>query len=355
MPLSVERGLAEFTRMWNQDGGESWDEWIKQSTRVADQIGRLIGAPAGTVSVQTNVSTALAKLFSCFDFKSSRRNKIVYTDMEFPTIHYLADAWRAYGARFVKVPSRDGIGVALEDLLAEIDEETLLVPTCHVFFNSSYRQDMKAIIRKAHSVGAMVCADIYQSAGAMPVDVTDWNVDFAVGGSHKYLCGGSGTCYIYVRSDHLKLEPKITGWLSHRDPFAMKNDSMDWVEGIARWTGGAPAVAPLYIAPCGLSILEEIGTKRIREESEKHTERLVKWVDELKLELKTPRAAHERGASVHVTFDGVEKIQDYLKKKGFLVHYRPAFHLRIAPHFYNTLDEIDAFMKAVAEFIAAPV
>ena len=122
--------------------------------------------------------------------KHPSRNKIVYTDMDFPTLHYLADTWRDYGAVLHKVPSRDGIGVELEDLLAAIDENTLVVPTCQVFFGSSYKQDIAAITKRAHQVGAKVVADLYQSVGAMPIDVTAWNVDYAIGGSHKYLCGG---------------------------------------------------------------------------------------------------------------------------------------------------------------------
>jgi kynureninase len=348
-PETVRESLDHFLEMWNEGAAESWDEWIAESGRVADQIGRIIGAKPGTVAIHANVSTLLAMLLSSYDFRSTKRNKIVYTEMDFPTIGYLADAWRAYGARTVMVKSRDGIGIELEDLLNEIDEETWLVPTCHAFFNSSFLQDIPRIAEHAHRVGALVCADVYQSAGAMPVDVASWNVDFAVGGCHKYLCGGSGTCYLYVRSDHQKLMPKITGWLAHEDPFAMKNVPMKWREGITRFRNGAPAVAPLYIAKAGLSLIEEIGAQRIRQESEKHTSRLIEWSDQLGLELKTPRELRARGAAVHVRFPGVEAVQTKLKERGFLVHYRDAFHLRIAPHFYNTIEEIDGLMQAIGE------
>jgi kynureninase len=348
MPSTVGPALQEMMKVWVEQGAEAWDHhWVPMMGQVGDQMGRLIGAKPGTVAMHLNVSSLLAMVLSSFDFKKSKRNKIVYSSMEFPTLHYLSDTWQKYGARFEVVPSRDGVGVNLEDFLAAIDEETLLVPTCHVFFGSSYKQDLAAITKRCHEVGAMIVADVYQSAGSMPIDVTALNVDFAIGGSHKYLCGGTGAGWLYTRPDHLShMNPAVTGWLSHPNAFAMKIEPMAWAPGTQRYMGGTPSVAPLYVAPCGYKIIEEIGTKRIREESVKHTERMIHWADEFGLEVRSPRDEKNRGGSVHVRFKGVETASPILKEKGFLVHYREAYQgLRISPHFYNTIDEIDGLMK----------
>jgi kynureninase len=172
MPSTVGPALQEMMKVWVEQGAEAWDHhWVPMMGQVGDQMGRLIGAKPGTVAMHLNVSSLLAMVLSSFDFKKSKRNKIVYSSMEFPTLHYLSDTWQKYGARFEVVPSRDGVGVNLEDFLAAIDEETLLVPTCHVFFGSSYKQDLAAITKRCHEVGAMIVADVYQSAGSMPIDV----------------------------------------------------------------------------------------------------------------------------------------------------------------------------------------
>jgi kynureninase len=350
MPDTVGAAMQEMMNVWVTEGADAWEQWVPLAARVADQLGRLIGAPGGSVAMHLNVSSLMAMLLSSFDF-TGKRNKIVYTEMDFPTLHYLADTWQAYGARLHCVPSRDGIGVDLEEFLAAIDEETLLVPTCQVFFGSSFKQDIQAITRRAHDVGARVCVDVYQSVGAMPIDVSAWEVDFAVGGSHKYLCGGTGGGFLYVRPDlNSGLTPRVTGWLSHSKAFDMRIEPMEWASGMQRWMGGTPAIAPLYTAPCGYSIIEEIGLERIREESLVHTSRLIEWADRLGFEVRSPRDPAQRGGSVHVRFPGVERAQAELKRRGFRVHYRDAYQgLRVSPHFYNTLEEIDHLMATLGE------
>jgi len=351
MPSTVGPALQEMMQTWSDHGANAWEKWVPKSEAVANQLGRLIGAKPGTVALHLNVSSIMAMILSSYDFKASKRNKIVYTDMDFPTLHYLADTWQGYGAVLHKVPSRDKIGVDLEEFLAAIDENTLLVPTCQVFFGSSFKQDIAAITKRAHQVGARVIADVYQSVGAMPIDVTAWNVDYAIGGSHKYLCGGSGAGFLYVRPDLVDcVHPRVTGWLSHAQAFEMKCDPMKWADGMQRFMGGTPSVAPMYVAPCGYSIVEEIGLGRIREESIRHTERLIEWADKLGFEVRSPRKVENRGGSVHVRFKGIEKAQALLEKRGFLVHYREAYQgLRISPHFYNTMEEIDSLMNALGE------
>ena len=354
MPDSVPAALAEYARAWGEKGALAWFEWVPRVTRVGDHVGRLIGAPPGHVMIQQNVSTLYATLLSALDF-GKIRNKIVYTTKSFPTIHHVSER-AAPGARCVAVPSADGVEVPLEAVLAAIDEETRLVTIDHVFFGSGAQNDVAAITRRAHAVGALVCVDVYQSVGAVPIDVLAWDADFVVGGSHKYLCGGSGAGFLYVRDDHLKtLEPRITGWLSHADAFGMQFESIRYRAGIERWMGGAPSVAPLYVAPCGYAIVEEIGVAAIRAHQLALGARAIAWADEMGFEVRSPRDERRRGGSIHVDFPGSGKVAEALAAKGVLVHHRPAYNgFRIAPHFYNNVEDIDALFRAIAEVRKAP-
>lgn len=213
MPRKVYERMQEFADIWATRGVRAWHEgWWEMPIEVGNLLGDILHAPHGTISMHQNVSIAESILLSCFDF-GGRRNKIVYTGMNFPSVMYVMEEQKRRGARVVTVPSKDGIGVPLEDLLAAIDEETLLVPVSHVLFRSAYIQDAEAIIARAHEVGAQVILDIYQSGGCVPVDLAGWNVDYAVGGSVKWLCGGPGAGYLYVRPDLAgDLRPAYTGW-----------------------------------------------------------------------------------------------------------------------------------------------
>src|SRR5437899_8016600 len=208
------------------------------AAEVGDEIGTLMNAPKDTVSTHQNVSTCQAIVASCLDF-SSKRNKVVYSDMNFPSVMYFWEGQRAYGARVHMVKTDDGITVPLDRMLDAIDEETLIVPMSHVVFRSAYIQDAKAIVEKAHKVGAMVLLDTFQSLGTMPIDVRALNVDFVTGGVLKWLCGGPGTAYLYVRPDlGAKLQPKFTGWSAHENPFAFEIGPINYSDEHYRFMNG---------------------------------------------------------------------------------------------------------------------
>ena len=201
MPRAVIEAMNGYAETWATRGVRAWEErWWMLAAEVGDQIGALMNAPPGSVATHSNVTTCQAVVASCFDF-SGRRNKVVYTDMNFPSVMYFWEAQRRRGARVHMVPTDDGITVPTERLLDAIDEETLVVPISHVVFRSAYMNDAAAIVEKAHAVGAHVVLDTFQSLGTVPVDVQQLNVDFACGGVLKWLCGGPGTAYLYVRPD----------------------------------------------------------------------------------------------------------------------------------------------------------
>ena len=201
MPRAVYDSLHAYAEAWATRGVRAWSEgWWEMPVTVGNLVARLIGAEAGTVTMHPNVTTAQAVALSCLDF-APPRNKVVTTDMNFPSILYLYRRMLPPEARLEIVPTGDGITIELEELLAAIDETTRLVSISHVLFKSGFRHDAPAIVERAHAVGAHVVLDAFQSVGVMPVDVRALGVDVLVGGVLKWLCGGPGGAFLYVRPD----------------------------------------------------------------------------------------------------------------------------------------------------------
>jgi kynureninase len=321
----------------------AWEEeWWGLPARVGDQIAGLIGAPAGSVTMLPNVTLGEAAVLSCFE-PAGRRTKIVFEDENFPSVQYFFS--RQPGWRATPVPK--------ERLLEAIDEETRLVPVSHVLFKSAYVQDAAAIVERAHRVGAHVVLDVFQSVGVLPFDVTALGVDFAVGGCLKWLCGGPGNGFLYVRPDLREtLEPKLTGWAAHRHPFDFVPPPMEYADTAYRFLNGTPAVPCLYGATEGLRIVGEVGVESIRAHSLRLTDRLLAKTDTAGLPSITPREAARRGGTVAVNPPGAEAICRELLARDILVDYRPDAGIRIAPHFYNTEDECDAAIAEIAALAA---
>jgi kynureninase len=252
------------------------------------------------------------------------------------------------------VSSDDGIHVPIERLLEAIDEQTLLVPVSHVIFRSSDINDARAICERAHRVGAHVILDTFQSLGSgVPVDVQELQVDFACGGLLKWLCGGPGTAYLYVRPDLAKkLEPRFTGWLAHENPFAFEVGPTRYTQGPYRFLNGTPNVPGMYAALPGLKILREVGMERVREKSKRQTQRLVSLADRRGWKVNAPRDPERRGGTVAIDMPNSREVCDALLKRGILVDWRPSAGVRLSPHFYNQDEEIDFAIAAVDEILA---
>src|SRR5215467_6893554 len=280
MPKGVYDAMHGYAEIWASRGVRAWEErWWMLAAEVGDQIGALMNAPPGSVSTHQNVTTCQAVVASCFDF-SGKRNKVVYSDMNFPSVMYFWEAQRALGAHVHMVPTDDGIHVPTERLLAAIDEETLIVPVSHVIFRSAYINDAKAIVERAHRVGAHVVLDTFQSLGTVPVDVRGLNVDFACGGVLKWLCGGPGTAYLYVRPDlGRKLHPRFTGWVAHERPFHFEIGPIHYAEPPYKFMNGTPNVPALYAARPGLRIIAEAGIDNIRTKSKRQVAKLIQLAD----------------------------------------------------------------------------
>jgi kynureninase len=343
MPAAVEDRLAEYARTWKTRGIRAWGEgWWQLPLEVGDQIGRIVGAPPGSTVMHQNVAIAEAIVLSCFRPVDPRRNRVVYEAGNFPSVRYLYQA------------QPDLEVVVCEDdqaIVETIDERTLLVPISHVLFKSAEIQDVAAITRRAHEAGAHVVLDCYQSAGIVPFSLTELAVDFAVGGSVKWLCGGPGNGWLYVRPALAdELEPTFMGWQAHESPFAFEPE-LRFASGSARFLTGTPNVPAHYAGTPGYDLIEEIGVERIRANSLRQTELLIRLADAAGFEVRSPREPARRGGTVTVYVPGFEAVHKVLGERQIICDFRPGAGLRLGPHYYNTDEELEAVIGEIGEIV----
>ena len=352
MPRRVYDNLRAYADSWAQRGVRAWEEgWWEMAVEVGDKIAPLIGAGPGEISLHQNVTLTQAVISSCFDFRGPR-NKVVMTDLEFPSIQYFYHEQRRLGARVELLASRDRVRFELEDFLSAIDETTLLVPISLVLFRSSHIVDARAIIERAHRVGAHVILDVFQAAGTIPLDVHALNVDFAVGGVLKWLCGGPGVAYLYVREDlRRKLRPSITGWIAHQRPFDFETGAIDARPDSFGFLNGTPHVPALYACQPGLDILNQVGVDAIRAKSVRMTTMLMEGAKSHGWRVNTPENPAERAGTVSIDCPHAPEVCRELLARDILVDYRPQAGVRFSPHFYNREDECAFALSQVDEIL----
>ena len=346
MPRETFARLTEYAETWATRGVRAWAEgWWDMPVTTGNDVALIIGAEPGTVVMHQNVSICQSLILSCFE-PTPNRNKIVYSELNFPSVMYVYEAHaRNNRLRIETVKSDDGITIPLERFLEAIDEETLLVPFSHVLFKSAFLQNAKAITERAHEVGAMVVLDTYQSAGTVPFSVKELEVDFATGGSVKWLCGGPGAGYLYVRPDlQQQLQPKTTGWMAHEAPFAF-DPELRYAPGIARFLHGSPAIPALYAAQSGYKIINEIGVDQIREKSMRQTTRLIGLAEEAGFRVTSPKNPADRGGTITVWHEEAAAITRELVRREFIVDFRPGAGVRISPHFYTSDEELELVVR----------
>ncbi len=334
---------------WQRDGMD-WDRWMEEVEHARAAFARLIHAAPDEVAVTTSVSAATASLASALDF-GGRRRKVVATEAEFPGVGHAWLAHRKYGAEVAWVPLQHGV-VEPEAYDAVIDERTRIVSACHGYYQNGFKQDLAVLAEKAHAHGAWLYVDAYQTLGTCPVDVQALGIDFLSSGTLKYLMGTPGIAFLYVRRDLVeRLHPAVTGWFGRENPFAFDVRRLDWSPAARRFDTGTPPVVSAYVARAGLSIIEEVGPARIQA-----------WTDRLSRRLL--EGGRARGLAVHGTTDYRRKtpatafvcrgdahaVEAALREQGILASARGPV-LRLAPHFYNTEQEVDAALDALAEML----
>jgi kynureninase len=354
VPRAARESLVAYYEAWEGHTSEdAWaTSWWELSQQVGDRIARILGGAPGSVQIQPNASIALASVASCFDFAATSRNKVVTSALDFPSMEYIWEAQRSLGAKVEIVGSPDGITVPLENILAAIDDTTGLVAMSHTSFRSSYRVDAKAIVERAHSVGALVLLDVYQSTGSVELDASGWGVDFLIGGTIKWLCGGPACGYLYVRPElQTDLQPRLTGWVAHDAPFDFAHSPMRYASSVRRFAQGTPNIPALYSALPGLQIIEDVGIATIARESRRRTEWMIEFAREQGWTINSPRHVDNRGGSVMIGVDNGPEMVERLAKRRVFVDCRPGVGLRISPHFFNLDEEVEEAMLVLRELL----
>lgn len=353
MPRSVPAALAEYATQWETRGVRAWaDGWWDMPVRIGDAVAPLMGAGAGEVAMIPTVTQAMSAVLSSLDYPAGR-NRVVMTELDFPSVRYALDALAPrFGAEIVVVPSDDGITIDQSRLLEAIDERTRLVAVSHVLFKSAFIMDAAAIVKHAHSVGAVVALDAYHSVGVMPVDVHALGVDFMAGGVLKWLCGGPGGSFLYASpSASERFAPAQTGWQAHKTPFAFA-PSMEYAQGAWRWLGGTPSVPALFAGRDGPRLVNEAGMQAIRDKSVRQTSLLIELAEARGWRVHAPRTAHQRGGTVAFDVPNGAEVAQALLARDIVIDYRPGAGIRVAPHFYTTDAEVNVAVDAIDEILA---
>ncbi len=347
-PLAARDALVRYHEQWADGGPEAaWPAWLDEARAIADGIGAIIGAPPGSVALAPNVSLFQSALASSMRFAAGR-NEVVYEALQFPSLAYVWTAWERAGAKTVRVPTDDGRTIPTDRICSAITERTAIVVLSHAYYQSGVVIDVASIAARAHEVGALVVLDAYQTTGTYPWDVNALDVDVAVGGSHKWLCGGPGCGWMYVRpSLAATFRPMVTGWFAHREPFAFEPPPIDYANDMLRWATGTPTIPGYVVARAGHDLIREIGVGAIRA----HNVRLATHVTDAALargwRVSTPLEAERRTGWVGIDVPDGARVLHELVARRIYVDYRPGCGLRIGAHFYTTDEDVERFLDAM--------
>ena len=339
--------LDEFADLWSMMGASAWyDHWLHAATEARRAFARLVRADPEEVALAPSVSGGLSAIASALDYGT--RPKVVTTELDFPTLVYQFRARRREGVETVVLPSPNGITVPVESFVEAVDDRTALVATSHVYFATGAIQDVPAIADLAHRHGALCLIDAYQSTGQIPVRARELGVDVLLSGTLKWLLGGPGLAFLYVRRELIEdLEPAIASWFSVRDQFAFDPRRLDLHGDARRFQLGTPSVPTIYTALAGLNLIEEIGEDRIRRRVSALTEALIERAAELGMRVRGPDRAEERSGIVMIEHADPAAAVRGMRAEGIIVDWRPG-GVRLSPHFYNTTEDGDRAMEVLS-------
>lgn len=347
LSVDVQEAYQQYLDDWARDGSP-WDVWVGKLETLRSKFAGFINAGADEIAVKTSVSDAVNALASSFDF-SGERNKIVVDDYAFPTTAQIWHAQTSRGAQVVHVPEKDDHTIPLEHYEQAIDEKTLLVSLTQVCYRHGGRQDIGAITKLAHERGALVMVDSFQALGTVPIDVQAMDVDFLTGGTLKYLLGSAGLAFLYVRGKHIPtLYPTATGWFAQDDIFAMDIYGYDPSKTARRFESGTPPNPNIYAGIAGLELVAEVGIPAIDAHLQEITGAIKERAREKGYSIATPDL---HGAMIAIRSNDVEQLVNCLHQEGIIVSSRDG-NLRVSPHFYNELSDVDALFDALAKYDA---
>jgi selenocysteine lyase/cysteine desulfurase len=347
-PLSNEAAAAleQYRDDWSRYGAPAWwKAWLGRLDAARQRFAQLIGADVDEVTINHSISSALSSVASTFEYRE--RRSVVCADLDFPTIPYQWLAKRRLGVEVRFAASPDRVQVPLDAYERVVNGSTELIATSHVFFTTGAIQPIRQLAELAHSRGAKIVVDGYHAVGAIPVNVRELGVDFYVGGTLKWLLGGPGLTFIYARRELIPdLQPTITGWFSHADQFAFDARRLSWPGTADRLELGTPAVAAAYSGVAGMDMIIDANPERIYPRLQALTQRVVERAQQSGYGTMSPSPAEQRAGIVMLQVGNPQETVNELAERGFTVDYRPGL-VRVSPHFFNTMDDIDSFMDAL--------
>lgn len=348
---AAPRGMRAYVERYTDEqfrlGEHGWKVWWPWVLAEADRRAATIGAPPGSVLLDVGVTALVHRFASSLDFHGPRP-RVVTSALDFPSVGYAWQAWQRHGVELVVVPSPDGVHVDEDAIMAAIDERTAVVSLSLATYCSGALVDVARIARRAHELGAIVLVDAFQAYGVVPIDVAALDADVLVAGTRKFALGASESAFMFVAPSLAeRVDPLLVGWFAHRAPFEFAA-GFEPAPGTARFLQGTPTVLPHYAAAAGRELLASVGMTAVRKRSLALTGRLIARADEQGLGVATPREDAGRAGVVCLKFEGADAVANHLAERGFGCSYRPASGLRLGPHFFNTEDEVDRLMNALA-------
>lgn len=353
LPRRGRAALADYAEAWDAKGTPVWfSDWLPALQRLRARVGDLLRAPPGSTAIAPSVSVALTTLASGLPLPAGR-DKVLIGELDFPTIGHQWLSRPDFEVEFV--PSRDAMTIPPEAFAERIDSRTALVATTHLFYTTGYLQDVRAIADAAHSKGALCLIDGYQTCGCVPLDVQDMDCDAFVGGCLKWVSGGPGTAFLYVRPDLIpKVRPQGTGWFATRDPFSFSLEELVFADDARRLETGTWAMASHYAGLAGLELVLEVGVGNIQERLRDLTGRILERCDGAGVKTFTPRSREQRCGIVTLECDRPEEVEAKLHADGVIVDSRPG-RVRLSPHWCVTEEELERGMDLVFKHLGARV
>jgi selenocysteine lyase/cysteine desulfurase len=349
-PLSrrARSAAEEHLDLWQRLGPEElWMEHgLPKLERCRALFAEMIGAHADEIAIVASVSAGLSAIATCLDLQA--RPKVVLSEMDFPTNHYVWRAQEKAGAKLDVVSSPDGMRIEAHDLAGRVDEQTAVVNVNRVLFESSFIVDVPQVVSAARDHDALVVVDDFHGSGIVPIDVHDLGIDLLVTGALKWLCGGQGLAFLYCRRDLVALlEPRVVGWFGTKDPFDFDRGRLRLRDDARRFETGTYTLPQAWTAAAGLELIAEVGVDRIRAHNQALSRMVIAGLDELDLEVLSPRDDDQRGGLVRMRIPGgraeAERVLQALLARDVVVDSRNDT-LRASAHFFNNEDDVARFV-----------
>ncbi|MCD8510759.1 MAG: aminotransferase class V-fold PLP-dependent enzyme [Bacillus sp. (in: Bacteria)] len=335
--VEVKEAINTYLKSWETEG-MNWGGWMEAVEEAREHFATLINADPADIAVVSSVSHAASAIATSLNYEAYK-NKIVLTDMDFPCIGHVWLSQQDRGAEISFIDADDN-QIPLEKYETAITNETLLTSVSHVAYYNGFQQDIKEIARIAHSKGSLLFVDAYQSAGNVVIDVKDSDVDFLASGLQKYLLGIPGIAFLYIKKQVAEeLKPKVTGWFGQGDPFAFSIKEVTYASGARKFDTGTPAMINGFAAKAGLKQLLDVGMEQVEPYLKELSDFTIQYALEKGLTVKSPLSAEWKGSSTAIYIPNASEMEGAMKQHGIIVSARKDV-IRIAPHFYNTKEDI---------------